>query len=80
MAGVGIGPDRYAYHMFFGVASQMTRSITFTVSCTTQQRSAKRQLWTLVRYRELHSRFTTSLGTWTDTVIPERLWADTHDV
>ena len=53
----------------------MTRSITHTVSCTIP----KRQLWTLVRYKNLHSDFTTSLGTWTDTVIPMRVWADTHD-
>ena len=62
-AGEGTDPDRRAHHMLIRTASQMTRSITFTVSCTIPQR----QLWTLVRYRQLHSGFTTSLGTWIDT-------------
>ena len=79
-AGVRIDPDRRDITCSFGVASQMTRSITFTVSCAIPKRSDHRQLWILARFKKLHSGFTTNLGIWTDTVTPERLWADIHDL
>ena len=77
-AGVGIDPDRRAYHML--TRSGVTRSITLTVSCTIPRLSDQGHLWTLERFKKLHSDFTTNLGMWTDTVTQERLWAGTHDL
>ena len=65
-AGVGIDPDRRAYHMFIRVASPMTRSITFTVSCTIPMWKDHRQHWILARFRKLRSGSMTNPGTWID--------------
>ena len=51
-----------------------------TVSCTNPMRKDHEKLWILERFKKLHSDFTTNLGMWTDTVTPERLWADIHDL
>ena len=63
------------------VVSQMTRSITFTVSCTIPRQKDQEQLWILERFRKAVLRFYEKhLGTWIDTETPEHPWAGTQDL
>ena len=72
-AGVGIDPDKRAYHMFIRSGLTDDQIHDSYGSCTIPKWSDHRQLWILAR-------FTTNLGMWTDTVTPERLWADIRDL
>ena len=78
-AGVGINPDR-RITCSSRVVSQMTRSITFTVSCTIPMQKDQEQLWILERFRKLCSGSMTNLGTLIDTETPEHPWAGTQDL
>ena len=70
-AGVGIDPDRRAYHMFIKSGLTDDRSITFTVSCTIPRLKDQEQLWILERFRKLCSGSMTNLETLIDTETPE---------
>ena len=79
-AGVGIDPDRCAYHMF--IKSGLTDDHINHIYGFVYESEAEdhEQLWILERCRKLCSGSLTNLGTWIDTVILERLWAGTQDL
>ena len=80
-AGVGIDPESRAYHMFIKsgfIDDQIFHIYGFVYDPETVGPGAA--LWIFERFRKLCSGSTTTPGTWTDTVTPERPWAGTHDL
>ena len=81
-AGVGIDPDRRAYHMFIksGLTDDQINHIYGFVYDPDVVWKDHRQHWILARFRKLCSGSMTNPGTWIDTVILERLWAGIQDL
>ena len=79
-AGVGIDPDRRAYHMFIksGLTDDQINHIDGFVY--EFEAAGPEQLWILERFRKLCSGSMTNLGTWIDTETPERPWAGSQDL